>query len=499
MCDALLPHSCPQPIFSSSQESTVRGRCTSPRTSGQSRLGPREFGEDAPSVPSIPSPFCCTTTGTSIVPLKPLAQCLEAWLTPPSLSRWLTRTIRLSYAIQFARQPPKFNGVLEMSVAVRNTPVLCKEIAVLLAKDAIEPVTPAEMRQGLPGAYGIRSCSHAARIASYETTTALATLPGPEVGMAPWYTASGYHPAVSPLNQPLDRPCLSTGWGAPRTSVPSYCHNRCVQHRLGRYMQRARSLRALDRAPNALAHQLPRAVGSALSLTAVPATAVGQACASPHGQHCGCLVHQPAGRFTITPHVTACPPSPPLESHAVQVTARCSHHGVAQSCGRRALTTAHFPQRVATPCRDDPADLESIRGSSGGPVCFPRALPMPAALFPDRGPPSAQTHWHTAGLRPVGRSLRQSVWAGLLSRCLETPAWVRALCSHHALPRSGGEPASTALGGGRSSLSVAVSHKSIAHSTWTAPRASEALSSSLSPTEVNRKGRLSPNRGWPTG
>ncbi len=36
-----------------------------------------------------------------------------------------------------------------------------------------------------PGAYGICSCSHAARIASYETTSALATLPGPEVGMAP--------------------------------------------------------------------------------------------------------------------------------------------------------------------------------------------------------------------------------------------------------------------------------------------------------------------------
>ncbi len=33
----------------------------------------------------------------------------------------------------------------------------------------------------------------------------------------------------------------------------------------------------------------------------------------------------------------------------------------------------------------------------------------------------------------------------------------------YALPRSGGEPASTALGGGRSSLSVAVSCKSIAH------------------------------------
>ncbi len=239
-----------------------------------------------------------------------------------------------------------------------------------------------------PGAYGIRSCSHAARIASYETTSALATLPGPEVGMVLRYTASRYLPAVSPLPQPLDRPCLSTGRGAPRTSVPAYCcHNRCLQHGLWRYMQRAGSLGALDRAPTALAHQLPGALGSAFSLAAVPATAVGQARASPHGQHCGGLVYQPAGGYTITPHVTACPPSPPLESHAVQVTACCSHPGTAQSCGRRALTTAHVPRRVATPSRDDPADLESIRGSSGRPVCLPRVLPLPAVLLPDRGPP----------------------------------------------------------------------------------------------------------------
>ncbi len=238
-----------------------------------------------------------------------------------------------------------------------------------------------------PGAYGIRSCSHAARIASYETTSALATLPGPEVGMAPRYTASRYLLAVSPLPQPLDRPCFSTGRGAPRTSVPAYCcHNRCLQHGLGRYMQRAGSLGALDRAPTALAHQLPGAVGSAFSLAAVPATAVGQARASPHEQHCGGLVYQPAGGYTITPHVTARPPSPPLESHAVQVTACCTHPGAAQSCGRRALTTAHFPRRVATPSRDDPADLELIRGSSGRPVCLPRVLPLPAVLLPDRGP-----------------------------------------------------------------------------------------------------------------
>ncbi len=91
-----------------------------------------------PSVPFTPTPFRCTTTDTSIVPLEPLAQRLEAWLTLPSLSRWLTRTIRLGYAIQFVRRPPKFNSVLETSVAVRNAPVLCDEIAVLLAKDAFE-------------------------------------------------------------------------------------------------------------------------------------------------------------------------------------------------------------------------------------------------------------------------------------------------------------------------------------------------------------------------
>ncbi len=201
--------------------------------------------------------------------------------------------------------------------------------------------------------------------------------------MAPRYTASRYLP---PLPQLLDRPCLSTGRGAPRTSVLAYCcHNRCLQHGLGHYMQRAGSLGALDRAPTALAHQLPGAVGSAFSLAVVPATAVGQARASPQGQHCDGLVYQPAGGFTITPHVTARPPSPPLESHAVQVTACCSHTRAAQSCDRRALTTAHVPRTA--PSRDDPADLESIRGSSGRPVCLPRVLPLPAVLLPDRGPP----------------------------------------------------------------------------------------------------------------
>ncbi len=116
----------------------------------------------------------------------------------------------------------------------------------------------AETVSEAPGAYGIRSCSHASRVASYETTSALATLPSPEVGMAPRYTSGKHHSAVSPLPQPLDGPCLSTGRGAPRTSVPAYCsHNRCLKHGLGRYMQQAGSLGALDGAPTCQSHLTP--------------------------------------------------------------------------------------------------------------------------------------------------------------------------------------------------------------------------------------------------
>ncbi len=61
-----------------------------------------------------------------------------------------------------------------------------------------------------PGAYGIHSCSHAAWIASYETTSALATLPGPEVAFL-W--------AGVPLEQVsrhtvVTTDASSTGWGA---------------------------------------------------------------------------------------------------------------------------------------------------------------------------------------------------------------------------------------------------------------------------------------------
>ncbi len=600
VCDALPPHSRPRPILPAAKRARF-GDAVPPHAPLASPLW--DPGSSAwmlqnalPSVPSSSTPLRCTTTGTSIVPLEPLARRLEAWLALPSPSRWLTRTIRLGYAIQFARRPPKFSGVLETSVRAQNAPVLREEIAVLLAKGAIEPVPPAEMRQGFYSPYfivpkkggGLRpildlrllnralhrlpfkmlthrrmikciqprdwfaaidlkdayfhvsilprhrpflrfafegrawqyrvlpfGLSLSPRVFTKVVEGALAPLREvgvrilnylddwlilaqsreqlcghrdlvlrhlSQLGLRVNWEKSKLSPAqrISFLGVELDSVsmtarlteeraqsvlnCLSSFGGrtvaplkqfqrllghmasaaavtplgllhmrplqhwlhsrvprwawrrgalrvnitqecrrsfspwtdlaflragvALRTSVSACCcHNGCLQHGLGRYMQRAGSLGALDGASTALAHQLPRAAGSASSLAAVSATAVRQACVGPYGQHCSCVIYQPDGGYTITPHVTARPPSPPLESHVAQIAACCPHSGGAQSCGRRALTTAHFPRRMATPSRDDPADLESIRRSSGGPVCFSRVLPLPVVFLPDRGLP----------------------------------------------------------------------------------------------------------------
>ncbi len=91
--------------------------------------------------------------------------------------------------------------------------------------------------------------------------------------------------------------------------------------------------------------------------------------------------------------------------------------------------------------------------------CRRSLSPWTDLAFLRDGVPLEQVSRHTV----FGKRRVPCVRAGLLSRCLETPAWLRPQGSHHALPRSGGEPASTALGGGRSSLSIAVSRKSIAH------------------------------------
>ncbi len=151
-----------------------------------------------------------------------------------------------------------------------------------------------------PGAYGILSRYHAARIASYETASALASRPSPEMGMAPRHIPGLTHPVLPSHLQPLVVPCVYSGRSSPRASIQAHCcFNRRLCHGLGSHVQRARSRGALDRAPAAVAYQLPRVAGSMACSAPLQNAATREAYTGPLGQHCDRCVHQPPGRSTL--------------------------------------------------------------------------------------------------------------------------------------------------------------------------------------------------------
>ncbi len=115
---------------------------------------PLRTGNETPE-PGPCVPPRCPTAGTSVGSLVSLVRFWGAWLALPNPSRWLLRTIRLGYAIQFARRPPKYRGIHSTTVRAADAPILRAEIAVLLAKDALEPVPPADMRSGFYSPYFI--------------------------------------------------------------------------------------------------------------------------------------------------------------------------------------------------------------------------------------------------------------------------------------------------------------------------------------------------------
>ncbi len=244
---------------------------------------------------------------------------------------------------------------------------------------------PTETFSEAPGAYGSRSGSNPARFASYETASALASRPSPEMGVATRHVPSGNHSGMPPNLQPVVRPLVSPGRSAPRASVPACCGlHGCLCHWLGCHVQRAYSVRGVDGPPTALAHQLPR-VASSTPCPGPPEGAVtGQACAGPYGQYCDRCVHQPSRGSALPSHVATRPPSPPLESEASEVASRHSCPWCAQPCGRRALTSC-AARRVATPPPGGSADLGRVRRSSGRPVCLARNLSLPVVLLPVRG------------------------------------------------------------------------------------------------------------------
>ncbi len=191
------------------------------------------------------------------------------------------------------------------------------------------------------------------------------------------------NPVLPSHLQPMVGPCLSSGRSSPRASIQACCcFNRRLCHGLGGHVQRA-----LDRAPAAVAYQLPRVAGSIACLAPLQNAATREAYTGPLGQHCDRCVHLPPGRSTLPSHVATRPPSPPLESEASEVASRRSCPRRAHSCSRRALTSARPSGRMATPPRGTPAELETLRGRSGRPVCLPGHVSLPVVFLPVRGDP----------------------------------------------------------------------------------------------------------------
>ncbi len=141
--------------------------------------------------------------------------------------------------------------------------------------------------------------------------------------------------------------------------------------------------RGLDGSPTALAYQLPRVAGSTPGLELSQETLTRRARTGPYGQHCDRCVHQPTRWSRLLSHGATCPPPPPLESEASEVTSRHSYSGLAQPDSRRAVTSC-APRRVETPSPDGPADLATFWTRTGRPVRVPRDVALPAVLLPDR-------------------------------------------------------------------------------------------------------------------
>ncbi len=110
-----------------------------------------------------------------------------------------------------------------------------------------------------PGAYGCSRGDSSARSAPYETASALALWPNPEVGVETRHLPGSDYTGLPQDLQAVVRSLIPSGRSAPGAGIQACCGiHRCLIHRLGSHVQRARSIRGLDGSPTALAYQLPR-------------------------------------------------------------------------------------------------------------------------------------------------------------------------------------------------------------------------------------------------
>ncbi len=236
-----------------------------------------------------------------------------------------------------------------------------------------------------PGAYGCSCGDSSARSAPYETASALALWPNPEVGVETRHLPGSDYTGLPQDLQAVVRSLVPSGRSAPGAGIQACCGiHRCLDHRLGSHVQRARSIRGLDGSPTALAYQLPRVVSSTPCPEPSQRAPSAQGRSGPYGQHCDRCVYQPARRFALPSHVATRPPPPPLESEASEVPSCHPHLRSVQSGSRRAVSSS-TSRRVETPSPGGSADLGTVRSCSGRPVCISRNHPLPRVLLPNRG------------------------------------------------------------------------------------------------------------------
>ncbi len=173
---------------------------------------------------------------------------------------------------------------------------------------------PTETFSEAPGAYGCSCGDSSARSAPYETVSALAPWPSPEVGVEMRY--SDYTGLPHDL-QLVVRSLVPSGRSAPGAGIQAFCGiHGYLGHRLGSHVQWTHSVRGMNGSPTALAYQLPRVVGSTHCLELPQRVPSGQGRSGLYRQHGDRCVYQPARRFTLPSHATTRTPPSHLESKA---------------------------------------------------------------------------------------------------------------------------------------------------------------------------------------
>ncbi|KAI2651129.1 hypothetical protein H4Q32_019152 [Labeo rohita] len=289
---------------------------------------------------------------------------------------------RLSYAIQFTRRPPRFRGILFPFVhSDTDASVLRAEIAVLLAKNVIEPIPPAEMQLGFYSPYfivpkksgGLRPIldlcvlNRSLHRLPFKMLTAKCILSC--VRHQNWFAAidlkdAYFHVSILPRHRPFLRFAFAGRAYQYKVLPFGLALSPCVFTKLAEGLQVNWEKSKLSPVQNISFLEAPGAYGSrscsyatraapyetALALAVRLDPAMGMA----PWHFLGRRYPGMSPPLQLPSLVATHPPSPPLESDAAQIAACCSHSGRAESCSRCA--TAYSPRRMATPPSSRPLE-----------------------------------------------------------------------------------------------------------------------------------------------